>query len=284
MATSVPVPIAIADVGAGEGRRVVDAVADHGDRPSPGLEAFDDGDLVLGQDIGDDPVGPDAHLRRATASAVARASPVSEPDLEAPIGQLADGGRGLRLDRVADRDEPGGATVDRHDRDRPTGSGGGIDGVVERLEVDVPAGDEASVADERPSAGRRRPDRPFDAATRDRGEVRDPPETRLVEIGPMDDGCTERMLAGRVSTAAARSSTSSTSKPAAATIAVDGSVDPSVSVPVLSRTTASTRCAISSASPPRTRMPASAPSPGPDHDRGRGGQAHRARAGDDRRR
>ena len=59
MATSVPVPMAIAEVGLGEGGGVVDAVADHGDDLALGLEAADDLDLVAGQDLGDDGVDPD---------------------------------------------------------------------------------------------------------------------------------------------------------------------------------------------------------------------------------
>ncbi len=61
---------------------------------------------------------------------------------------------------------------------------------------------------------------------------------------------------------AARSSSSATSMPAAATTATT-SGRPSVSVPVLSKTTVSMRWAISSASPPRMRIPASAPRPVP---------------------
>ena len=53
-----------------------------------------------------------------------------------------------------------------------------------------------------------------------------------------------------------------------------------VIVPVLSSTIVSILRAISSASPPRTRMPFSAALPF-DHDRGRRGEAERARAGDD---
>ncbi len=55
---------------------------------------------------------------------------------------------------------------------------------------------------------------------------------------------------------------------------------PDVRVPVLSRSTVSTRLAASSAAPPLTRTPSSAPAPGPDGHGGRRGQPERARAGD----
>ena len=70
------------------------------------------------------------------------------------------------------------------------------------------------------------------------------------------------------------------SKPAAASTSSTAG-RPSVSVPVLSKTTVSTRRRASSASPPRTRMPGLGALARPDHDRGRGGQAHGAGAGDD---
>src|SRR5699024_127521 len=48
-----------AEVGLGEGGGVVDAVADHRDDLALGLQAGDDVDLVLGQDLGDDLVDTD---------------------------------------------------------------------------------------------------------------------------------------------------------------------------------------------------------------------------------
>ena len=75
MATSVPVPTAMPEVGLGQGRGVVDAVADHGDDPALLLQAAHDGGLVRGQHLGDDLV--DARPRAATARAAAALSPVS---------------------------------------------------------------------------------------------------------------------------------------------------------------------------------------------------------------
>ena len=70
-------------------------------------------------------------------------------------------------------------------------------------------------------------------------------------------GCSDR-----VSSEAARSSSSGGVSPEAGTTAAT-SGRPRVRVPVLSKTTVSTRPAVSSASPPRTRIPASAPFPVP---------------------
>ena len=70
-------------------------------------------------------------------------------------------------------------------------------------------------------------------------------------------GCSEPC-----SSDAARSSTRASSTPGATRIAVTTGL-PRVSVPVLSKTTVSIRPAASSASPPRTRIPASAPLPVP---------------------
>ena len=60
MATSVPVPIAMPEVGLHECGRVVDAVADHRDDLPGGLQAGHLGLLAGGQDVGDHPV--DAEL------------------------------------------------------------------------------------------------------------------------------------------------------------------------------------------------------------------------------
>ena len=61
MATSVPAPMAMADVGTRERRGVVvDAVADHGDPKATCLELGDLGVLVLGQHLGHDLV--DSHV------------------------------------------------------------------------------------------------------------------------------------------------------------------------------------------------------------------------------
>ena len=65
-----------ADVRLGQCRCVVDAVADHGHAMPLGLQGLDDRSLVAGEHLGMDPRGS-IPTRRATDSAVARASPVS---------------------------------------------------------------------------------------------------------------------------------------------------------------------------------------------------------------
>ena len=84
----------------------------------------------------------------------------------------------------------------------------------------------------------------------------------------------------RCSADAASASSSSVGRAARPTTSVT-SGRPTVIVPVLSSTTVVICPARSRISPPRIRMPFSAPLPVPDEDRGRRGEAHRARAGDD---
>ena len=59
IATSVPVPIAMPTCGLGQRRRVVDAVAGHGDDAALGLEPLDLLGLLVGEDLGADLVEPE---------------------------------------------------------------------------------------------------------------------------------------------------------------------------------------------------------------------------------
>ena len=111
-------------------------------------------------------------------------------------------------------------------------------------------------------------------------EAVDGPRAEPALAGVRDDRLAERVLAaGLDRRRRGRGRSPRRSRAAAVTRATVGA--PSVSVPVLSKTTVSTRPAVSSASPPRISTPASAPRPGADHDRGRRREAHGARAGDD---
>ena len=58
MATSVPPPIAKTDIGFRQRRRIVDAIADEGDRPMPRAERSQRFDLAFRQDFGDDRADP----------------------------------------------------------------------------------------------------------------------------------------------------------------------------------------------------------------------------------
>ena len=105
---------------------------------------------------------------------------------------------------------------------------------------------------------------PVDAAAGDAPRTPvDRPEAELVRVGAARRSPRRADARCRASTDAARSSTSRRARrpPAATTARPSGG--PSVSVPVLSKTTVSTRAAASSASPPRMRIPASAPRPVP---------------------
>ena len=189
-----------------------------------------------------------------------------EPDVDPGVGQL----RGRRradsgLHRVADRDETGGRAVDGDIRGRPAdGRGVAPPRRCERRRVDAVLDHHPFVPDEHGSAGLAAPShRP---RTRPhRGSPRSPstvPETELVLPRTREDRGPERMLAPllegarRVEDLARRTNPPPGRRPRRRG-------RPSVNVPVLSMTTASTRCAVSSASPPRMRMPASAPRPVP---------------------
>ena len=186
--------------------------------------------------------------------------------------------RPTRPDRVGDRDQAGGGAVDGHVHDasrrRPRRSAPARRAPRGRRRA------RSSAAGCRPATSP-----PVDRARRRR--VRRSPRTRRPRwkpssrlARPPDDRLAERVLGAR-SSDAARSSSS-------------GGVDarrrarrprPRAGRASACRSCRTRRCrrgpAVSSASPPRTRIPASAPLPGPDHDRGRRGEAHRARAGDD---
>ena len=64
IATSVPVPMAMPEVGRGQRRRVVDAVADHGHDVAGGLQLGDPCGLVGGQHLGHHVVDADLLRRR----------------------------------------------------------------------------------------------------------------------------------------------------------------------------------------------------------------------------
>ena len=106
IATSVPVPIDEAEVGLGECRRVVDAVAGHRDDATFGLQAPDDVGLVGRHDLGDHLVDADlggdgARGRRVVAG--------EQHGAQAERLELGDRlGRG-RLDGVGDDEDRAGA-------------------------------------------------------------------------------------------------------------------------------------------------------------------------------
>ena len=77
------------EVGLGQGRCVVHAVADHRHDVAVVLQPTDDGDLVGGQDLGDDV--RDVHLARDVARRV-RVVPGQQHRVEAEADELSDGG------------------------------------------------------------------------------------------------------------------------------------------------------------------------------------------------
>jgi hypothetical protein len=102
-----------ADIGFGEGRGVVDAIAGHGDRAAFGSQAPDNGILLfrehLGFDFGD-PEFPGDRLRGCTIIAG------EHHDANSVRAQPRQGVRSRRLDRIGDRDDAGRPAVnsDKH--------------------------------------------------------------------------------------------------------------------------------------------------------------------------
>jgi hypothetical protein len=93
MATSVPAPIGQADVGAGQSRCVVDAVADHRDGQAAGLQLGDSPVLVGGEHLGEDLVnaGPEAQVGGDGLGDGAGVSGDHDDLLDALLPQLGDG-------------------------------------------------------------------------------------------------------------------------------------------------------------------------------------------------
>ena len=103
-----------------------------------------------------------------------------------------------------------------------------------------------------------------DATAGERLEVRSRRrESQLAALGLRDDGRRERMLGAALGRAGQAQQLGFAPSPPARHDGGHRRRGPSVSVPVLSKMTVSMRRAVSSASPPRMRMPASAPRPVP---------------------
>ncbi len=99
MATSVPELIGNAHVGRGKGRRVVDAIADHGDDRAALLELPDNLLFLVGRDTGEDVLGL---MPTTAATASGRAALIASNDggLDAHAVQYGDGSGRAFLDGV----------------------------------------------------------------------------------------------------------------------------------------------------------------------------------------
>ena len=244
-----------ADIGRGEGGRIVDAVTGHGDDAALALQPLDDRALLIGQhlglDLGDAEAARDRLGRRAVVAG-------QHDDADAVGAQGFERRWRRRLDRIGDGDDAGGLAVDA-DEDR----GGAVAAQLlrlgrERARVDAQLRQERAL----PSTTRLPSTMPMTplpvgesksaaAAERDLALLRRP------RRWPRASGCS----LARSTLAASRSKLVS-SKPSAATTAVTAGL-PSVSVPVLSTTSVSTFSSRSSASAFLMSTPAWAPRPTP---------------------
>ena len=229
-ATSAPVPMAMPTSARARAGASLTAVADHRHSQAAGLDRGDRVGLAGRQDLGQHAFGGDAHgggHRHGRPRLVAR----HEPDLDPGRLQFADRRRGLRLDLVDGRERPGQAAVDRQVRDRrspwPRDSPAGPTSTP-------PAARKAAVPTSTSrSSTRPRTPRPATASKPSTARRPRPASSARARIAAAS-GCSLPR-----STDAARSSTSSRVKPGAATTSPsDGR--PRVSVPVLSKITAST--------------------------------------------
>ena len=125
------------EVGPGERRGVVDAVADHRDRPAAAWSRSTIAALSAGQDLGDDAGGPGCRPAPRRRPRSARASPVTSQTSMPGVAQLADGGGRLGSTGSAIAMTPGDAGR-RSRRRRPSGPAGrGRQRLRERTEVDA---------------------------------------------------------------------------------------------------------------------------------------------------
>ena len=263
IATSAPVPIAIPrSAWASAGASLIPSPTMATDPPA-GLQPLDDRGLV--RRAGPRPATRSAGIPTcaATARAVARVVAGDEPDLDAlPRVSSAHGRRRLGLDRVGDRR---GARQPAVDGDAGAAS---VAGAMTRSASpasgarSMPASASSRALPTR-TARRRRRATALDPAARRRPRSRGPARTRARRARARatiaaPSGCSlPRLDRRRQVEQLARRRRRAPRRPRRP------SAGRAVSVPVLSKTTVSTRWAASSASPPRIRMPASAPRPVP---------------------
>ena len=273
MATSVPVPMAQAEVGLGERGGVVDAVADHRDDAAFGLQAPDDVGLLGRQDLGDDLVDADLGRDRAGGRLVV-AGQQHRPQPERL--QRRDGLGGAVLDGVGDDEHGGRLSVPAGgDRGLPARLGGPARGVELGRAGASPSRPAAPGGRRRARGRRRRPRRRGPRGWRSRRPPAADPSAAAALAMACAMGCSEACSSAPTSRSAWSRSTPS------ATATSTRLILPVVTVPVLSSTTVSTVRVDSRTSGPLISSPSCAPRPVPTMQRGRRGEAERAGAGDD---
>ena len=268
------------EVRLGERRRVVDPVADHRDRSAAGLEALDDGRPCRPDTLGDDAMGRDPDLRGRRPRRGPRVAG-HQPDLDASGRELAHGGRRLGLDRVDDGDEARRPAIDGHVRDRSGPPG-------RRPRAPRRAARRRCRARRAGADCRRCTSRDPRAVSTD---ARTPPPTTAANpttrpnpsssrFARRDDRGPERVFARALErTRRGRGPRAAANPGATTTSATVGR--PSVSVPGLVEHDGVDSMGDLERLAAADQDAGLGAAAGPDHDRCRGGQAHRARAGDD---
>ena len=102
--------------GLGERRRIVDAVAGHGDEAALVLKLLDRGGLLSGSTSASTSSMPSLRADRLGRDAAVAGQ---HDDANALVAQRRERLDGALLDRIGDGDEPGGCAVDRDQHRRP---------------------------------------------------------------------------------------------------------------------------------------------------------------------
>ena len=172
----------------GQGRGIVDPVADHGDGRAVVLEARNLGGLILGQDFGQHSCNTGLTGNRLGGILVISCQHDRfEPHLLKPTDRLGS----LRLERIGDRDQSDDAPVDHHvERCLPlTREALAKFRHIVRLNTTLGKKPPAAHQDEFPI------DSGFDAVSGQGNKRLDRPERQTLRLGLLHNGLSQRMLA-----------------------------------------------------------------------------------------
>ena len=140
-----------ADIGLRQRRRIVDAVAGHGDDTSLGLKALDLLRLLIGKHFRAhlvEPQPPRHGFGRRTI--VAR----EHDDPKALFPQIGDGHRCRVLDRIGNAEQTGRPAIDRNENNRLAIAVQGLRTLAERLRSNPKSLEQRSIPDQPPTARR----------------------------------------------------------------------------------------------------------------------------------
>ena len=280
IATSVPVPIAMPRSACGQRGRVVDAVADHRDRRGPRpAAARSRSTLSAGSTPAIDLV--DADLGGHRVARPRRLSPVSSTGCSPSAAQPRRPPRrrvGLTVSATAS--DAAGARRPRRRRPRSARASAASAPLRASAGSVMRRARRAAAAGRRATASARRRPRHAEARAADERPVDRRAAAPSRACAAPAIAARDRVLGGVLQRRRPGAARRRASSPSAATTSTSV-IRPVVTVPVLSRTTVSTRRVDSSTSGPLIRMPSWAPRPVPTSSAVGVARPERARAGDD---